>query len=317
MSRMPAGQARNNGDALRPRDEAVRNPVYVPPCCRRYRAPAPSPPACASRPPSPPRPLWRSGPCGTLGGGKGGSHRQPPFGRTAHLRLCARGQLRLFAPPGGRPSPSRGRALRRANWPGLGALRRAGQPCCGLSAGAARACALRRASAAAPPLPPAFLRALRSASLLPVRLARRVGQPPRPRVGASPSSGPSFAFLAAGGAGAGGVAVRLLCPRRVRGGGALRCVGPPVFRGGPASLLPPRRSCASAGAAWCASVRCGLRGGSGAPGAPGGHVLRPAHPRPLPRPAVAGAPGLRARTLPAHAPLAGRTPHGGTRSARR
>lgn len=266
---------------------------YVPPCCRRFRAPAPSPPACASRPPSPPRPLWRSAPSGTLSGGKGGSHRQPPCGRTAHLRLCARGQFRLFAPARVSLFPSRGlRAA--ARW--LAGVRRAaarrqpsnhpsprtiGVPGCGPSAGAARACALRRASAAAPPLPPASLRALRSAPPVCVRSARaRNPAPLRARVGVFGLAVGRFASGARAAFAAGA-----LC------GGCVLCGS----SGGLFRLLVPRRSCASAEAAL---VRSGaLRAPRGLRGH-GGHVLRPPHPRPLPRPAVGRAPGLCRRASP-------------------
>lgn len=169
---------------------------YVPPCCRRFRAPAPSPPACASRPPSPPRPLWRSGPSGTLSGGKGGSHRQPPFGRTAHLRLCARGQFRLFAPARVSPFPSRGSraaarklaGVRRAaarrqpsNHPSIAANHRGS----GLRAVGGRGAGLRAAARfGLRPLPPARLRALRPAPPVCVRSARaRNPAPLRARVG--------------------------------------------------------------------------------------------------------------------------------------
>lgn len=262
---------------------------YVPPCCRRFRAPAPSPPACASRPPSPPRPLWRSGPSGTLSGGKGGSHRQPPCGRTAHLRLCARGQFRLFAPARVSLFPFRGlRAA--ARW--LAGVRRAAarrQPSIaanhrgsGLRVVGGRGAGLRAAARfGLRPLPPAYLRALRSAPPVCVRSARaRNPAPLRARVGVFGLAVGRFASGARAAFAAGA-----LC------GGCVLCGS----SGGLFRLLVPRRSCASAEAAL---VRSGaLRAPRGLRGH-GGHVLRPPHPRPLPRPAVGRAPGLCRRASP-------------------
>ena len=274
---------------------------YVPPCCRRFRAPAPSPPACASRPPSPPRPLWRSAPSGTLSGGKGGSHRQPPCGRTAHLRLCARGQFRLFAPARVSLFPSRGlRAA--ARW--LAGVRRAaarrqpsnhpsprtiGVPGCGPSAGAARACALRRASACG------LCRPLPSA---PCALLRLFASVPRARE------------------------IQPLCAR------ALVCLG---WRWGASPLVPAPRSrrgrfavaassavprevsfaswCRGAAAQaprrrWCALGRCGFRGGYGATGATSSALPILGHFRGL---RWGGLRGCAAELRPAVRPLVGRT----------
>lgn len=107
---------------------------------------------------------------------------------------------------------------------------------CGPSAGAARACSLRLASAAAPPLPPARLRALRPAPPVSVRFARAGLKPPlyRARVGVFGLAVGRFASGARAAFAAGA-----LC------GGCVLCGS----SGGLFRLLVPRRSCASAEAA--------------------------------------------------------------------
>ena len=135
---------------------------------------------------------------------------------------------------------------------------------CGPSAGAARACSPRLASAAAPPLPPARLRALRPAPPVSVRFARAGLKPPlyRARVGVFGLAVGRFASGARAAFAAGA-----LC------GGCVLCGSSgDLFR-----LLVPRRSCASAEAAL---VR------SGALRAPPG-LRGPRGPRPPPSPSSA------------------------------
>lgn len=240
---------------------------YVPPCCRRFRAPAPSPPACASRPPSPPRPLWRSAPSGELGGGKGGSLRRPSLrsGRR-HIAASARAASFVCSPlPGCRCSPLGGCALRRAGWPGSGALRRAGnhptihrrEPSGFRAAGRRRArrglarCgALRRLRRLCRPLPSAPCALLRLFAFVPrareiqplcaralVCLGWRWGA--SPLVPAPRSRRGRFAAAASS-----------AVPREISFASWCR---------GAAAQAPRRR--------WCALGRCGLRGGYGATGA--------------------------------------------------
>lgn len=136
---------------------------------------------------------------------------------------------------------------------------------CGPSAGAARACSLRLASAAAPPLPPARLRALRPAPPVSVRFARAGLKPPlyRARVGVFGLAVGRFASGARAAFAAGA-----LC------GGCVLCGSSgDLFR-----LLVPRRSCASAEAALVRSGALRAPRGSRCADVAGAAPLRSARP---------------------------------------
>lgn len=164
----------------------------------------------------------------------------PPAIRCSPIGVCA---LRRAVPGLSR----RGVRLARARPRWLCACRRPRFPWPRPSAVAGRRRA-RRASAAAPPLPPARLRALRPASLLPSVRARGVKPRSTPRAPGVRVGDRAFASRARA-----AFAARALC-----GGRGLCGSSGPSFR-----LMAPRRSCASAEAALVRSgalrVPLGLR----------------------------------------------------------